>query len=176
MENNLTDNSGIIQAAEQISVIYDEFTASVRALGPKNKRNGRRVSSGKMGQEVAGWIGGSHLHTDRDVLCDKFLEDVQKQLEFLQTCFEGASPEDIKKASSIVAEVMTQPVPPQSDSTSNLMKRAMIGQVIPFLPNLDKVQLTDIQTRILGAYTRRQLFPVEKDVLRELDHLIDEKS
>ena len=42
-----------------------------------------------MGNSFLHWIGGSHIRTDRDRLCEEFLEKVQAQLELIRTALEG---------------------------------------------------------------------------------------
>ena len=68
--------------AKQLEDIYREFTDSVKALGSKSK-DGKRSRSTKMGSSIAHWVGGSHVTTDRETLCEKFLADVKGQLEML---------------------------------------------------------------------------------------------
>lgn len=159
------------EIAGRLSYIYEEFTEAVRALGSK-ARGGRR--SGKMAASMAHWVGGSHVTTDREQLCDKFLADVQSQLELLSLALEGASEAEAAEACGIAAEILTEPRPSKSDSTTDLMKRAMIGQVIPFLGYVRREELVRIKERLDQAYTRWQLLPVEKEVKKELDRLIRE--
>ncbi|MCD8151917.1 MAG: hypothetical protein LUD71_02350 [Clostridiales bacterium] len=170
MEENKAADGTLLAEAEKIAEIYDEFTQSVRSIG--KKADGSKHASGKMARSVVNWIGGSHVKTERDILCDKFLEDVQKQLEFLVTCLEGVPAEEAAGVCGVAADVITEPRPVKSDSTTDLMKRAMIGQVIPLLPYLRQDQLVSIRDRMDKAYTRWQLFPVEKDVKKAIERLI----
>ncbi|MCD8300412.1 MAG: hypothetical protein LUC41_04470 [Clostridiales bacterium] len=169
MDDNIVENSSLLELAGRTADIYDDFTESVRNMGSK-LNSGKRSS--KLGSSVVNWVGGSHVRTERDILCDKFLEDIQKHLELFESCLLGASGREQAEACGIVADLMTEPRPPQSDSTTNLMKRAMIGQVIPFLKYVDRDELVRIRDRMDAAYTKRQLLPVEKDVRKELERLI----
>lgn len=79
------------EIAGRLSGIYENFTESVQALGSKAK-GGKRSS--KMAGSMARWVGGSHVTTDRDQLCDRFLADVQSQLELLSLALDGADAEE----------------------------------------------------------------------------------
>ena len=167
MEQGAQGSIGPKDIAGQLAGIYEDFTEAVQALGGKGKKR-----SGKLVSSMAKWVGGSHVVTDREQLCQKFLADVQKQLELLMLSLEIATEEEAAEACGIAADILTAPRPSQSNSTTDLMKRAMIGQVMPFLKYVKREQLQAIRDRLDGAYTRWAILPVEKEVKKELDRLI----
>ena len=59
-----------LMLARQMEGIYTDFTEAIRSMGKKHGRKSRLAGS------VVHWLAGSHVRTERDVLCDKFLEDV----------------------------------------------------------------------------------------------------
>ena len=69
MNNQKSVSENLNENARKLVVIYDEFTESVKTLGSKAK--GR--SSSKFGGSFAHWVGGEHVVTDRESLCEKFL-------------------------------------------------------------------------------------------------------
>ena len=83
----MREQAELVQCAETLREMYDEFTQSVQDLG--NKAKGRSTAGNKMGNSFLHWIGGSHIRTDRDRLCEEFLEKVQAQLELIRTALEG---------------------------------------------------------------------------------------
>lgn len=166
--NEQSEKIALLEQAEKFRAIYEDFTKSVRELG--NKAKGRAGS--KIGNSFAHWIGGGHIRTDRDRLCEEFLEHVQSQLELFQTCFEGASPEEVTQACNLVADVMLQPIPVESNSTTDLMKRAMRSQIKPLLPYLSRARLEQGMQQIQEGYRKRQLLPVEQELLREMERLL----
>ena len=171
--DNQKSISSLNEAAKKLSNIYEEFTEAVQSLG--NKAKGRARSS-KMGGSFAHWIGGSHVVTDRESLCEKFLADVQGHLELLRIAMEGAEPDEISGACSLIADLMMEPRPAKSDATTDLMKRAMIGQVKPFLPFVPVEQLVKLQEQMENAYGRWKMLPVEKEIYKEVKWLISEKA
>lgn len=152
--------------AAKVQETYEEFTQSVRDLG--NKAAGRS----KMGGSFLRWIGGSHITTPRDQLCEEFLTKVQSQLEFFTMAMEGASPEEQARACAVLADVMLQPVPVKSNATTDLMKRAMVSQFRPFLPYLTREKLAECLERMTSAYQRRQMLPVEKELVKAMEDLL----
>ena len=155
------------EIAGGLAGIYEDFTESVQSLGGKGRKR-----SGKFASSVMQWVGGSRAVSDREQLCNKFLADVQGQLERLTLALETADEAERTEACGIAAWILTEPRPAKSDSTTDLMKRAVIGQVIPFLEYVEKERLVQIRDRMGQAYTRWQLLPVEKDVKKELYWLI----
>lgn len=158
-----------LRIAQGLRDIYEEFTTSIRSMG--KKINGKKTKS-PFAQSALHWIAGSHIRTERDVLCDKFIEDVKKQLEMLDYALEGIPEEEVQRACWEVAEILSEPVPEQSNGTSSLMKRAMLGQVKPYLPRLSQEQLQALRDRIEGAYKKSQRLPVEQEVLKEIKKLL----
>ena len=165
----MSEQAGVLELealAAKVQETYEEFTQSVKDLG--NKAVGRS----KMGGSFLRWIGGSHISTPRDQLCEVFLTKVQTQLEFFTTALEGASQEEQARACAVLADVMLQPVPVKSNSTTDLMKRAMVSQFRPFLPYLTRKKLGECLERMTSAYQRRQMLPVEKELVQDMEALL----
>lgn len=152
--------------AGQMEDIYAEFTDSVRALGAKGTKR-----SGKFGASMAHWVGGSHVATDREGLCEKFLADVQGHLDLFLLALEDAPESEAAEAAGIAAEIMLRPCPARSDATTDLMKRAMIGQAKPLLPFLTGEKLEELQERLKKSYGRWQRLPVEQEMIKEMEKL-----
>ena len=115
---------------DRLREIYDHFTESVRDLGNKAKGH---AGSKKLGNSFMHWIGGGHIRTDRDRLCEEFLEQVQGFLGEFDTGLQGLAPEEAAALCGQVADIMLDPIPPKSNATTDLMKRAMRSQFKPFL-------------------------------------------
>lgn len=159
----------VLDLAKGIRKLYGDFTEAVKELGGKSKgKNG----SSKLGSSFAHWIGGSHVKTDRELLCEKFLQDVQSHLEMFLYALEGADEETRAQACAMVAETMFEPVPSKSNATTDLMKRAMIGQAKPILSYLKKEKLMELKRLLDASYNRWQRLPVEKEVSDEMGRLI----
>ena len=163
----MREQAELVQCAETLREMYDEFTQSVQDLG--NKAKGRSTAGNKMGNSFLHWIGGSHIRTDRDRLCEEFLEKVQAQLELIRTALEGAGAEETAEVWNAVADVMLEPIPGRSNATTDLMKRAMCSQFQPMLAFLTPEQLRGHYDRLKAAYRPRDLLPVEKELLREME-------
>ena len=73
------------EIAGGLAGIYEDFTESVQSLGGKGRKR-----SGKFASSVMQWVGGSRAVSDREQLCNKFLADVQGQLERLTLALETA--------------------------------------------------------------------------------------
>lgn len=155
--------------AEKVRETYEEFTQEVKDLG--NKAKGRSGGS-KMAGSFLRWIGGSHVTTPRDQLCEEFLTKVQSQLEFFTLALEGASAEEAASACAILADVMLAPVPVRSNATTDLMKRAMASQFRPFLGYLTREKLEQCLAQMNGAYKRRDMLPVEKELVQEMERML----
>ena len=163
----MREQAELVQCAETLREMYDEFTQSVQDLG--NKAKGRSTAGNKMGNSFLHWVGGSHIRTDRDRLCEEFLEKVQAQLELIRTALEGAGAEETAEVWNAVADVMLEPSPGRSNATTDLMKRAMCSQFQPMLAFLTPEQLRGHYDRLKAAYRPRDLLPVEKELLREME-------
>lgn len=154
-----------LSLAEGIEKIYQDFTDSVVALGGKKKGN-------KMAGSLVHWLAGSHVRTERDILCDKFLADVQSYLETFDYALEGLDEESARQACAKLIFNCTQPVKADSNGTSSLMKRAMIGQTTKYLSRLSREQLLETKERISSAYLKWQQLPVETNYLKEINRLL----
>lgn len=158
-----------LQIAQGLSDIYDGFTESIRSMG--SKANGKKGRS-RFGLSALQWITGGHIKTERDVLCERFVQDVQKQLQTLDYALEGLPEEEAEEACAQAAMILSQPVPGDSNSTTVLMKRAMLSQVFPYLPRLSRPHLEIIRDRIEEAYRKSQRLPVETQVLKTIRGLL----
>lgn len=165
----MSENGDLQALAQAIAGIYDGFTERIRALG--SKANGSKRSS-RLGESLAHWMGGSHVTTVREQLCDTFLEDVQAQIALLTAALADASPQEAQAAAAQAAEIMLAPQPARSDATTALMKRAMIGQAEPLLPYLAPETLSALRDRLAAAYDKRDILPVEKQMLKKMDKLL----
>lgn len=159
----MSEESTAVTIAHGIEEIFREFTDEVRKIG------GKYGGKGKMGSSVLHWLAGSHVKTQRDVLCEKFLSDVQAQLKLFDAALEDADEEEVSRACEVLAEVLSNPVPANSNSTTDLMKRAMLGQLKPYLPGLSREKLLWTKKRIEDAYTKWQRLPVERDMIRDIE-------
>lgn len=157
--------------AAKITEIYHTFDEAVQAMGSKAK-GGKRHS--KMGASLANWIAGSHVTTERELLCEQFFNQVQSQLEFLQTAMEGVEPEEVAAACRIVADVMLEPQPVKSNATTVLMKRAMVGQLEPLLPHFPQELARECLERMREAYPKHTQLPVEKELMRQLERRLED--
>ena len=162
----------LVELAGKLQESYDEFTEAVSGLGSKVKGH---AGNSKMGGSFLHWIAGSHVSTPRDTLCDEFLTKVQAQLEFLQTALEGATPEEAAEACAVAADIMLCPVDGQTNTTTGLMKRAMVSQFLPFVPYLSREKLEECHHRMTAAYRKRDLLPVEKQLIRTMEQRLKEK-
>lgn len=154
------------EMAEHLADIYEDFTSAVKALGAKGTKR-----SGKFGSSMAHWVGGGHVTTDREGLCEKFLADVQGHLELFLLALEGEPEAEAAEAAGIAVDIMLQPCPPRSDATTDLMKRAMVGQAKPLLPFLTREKLVEMQERLKKTYSRWQRLPIEQEMIKEMERL-----
>lgn len=166
MEGQNPDMVSVKELAQKLSGIYEEFTDSVKALGAKGTKR-----SGKFGASMAHWVGGSHVTTDREGLCEKFLADVQGHLELFLLALEDVPEAEAAEAAGIAADIMMQPCPPKSDATTDLMKRAMVGQARPLLPFLTQEKLEELAERMKKSYNRWQRLPIEQEMIKEMERL-----
>jgi len=151
-----------LSIAGGLEKIYEEFTDGVKAIGGKHGR-------GKMSTSVLHWITGGHVKTQRDVLCDKFLLDVKAQLQNFDYAVEGLDEKDAREAYDRIADIMSGPWPADSNSTTDLMKRAMISQLKPYIPRISREKLVQVKERLEKGYSRSRRFPVEKDIIKEIE-------
>ena len=165
----MTEEITALSLAQEMEEIYHGFTDSVRSMG--SRKNGKS----RLGTSVVHWMAGSHVKTERDILCDQFLQDVQRHLQTFDYALEGISEEEAQAACEVLADIMTEPLPAQSNSTTVLMKRAMIGQLMPYLGRLSTEKLAQIKERMESSYRKSQRLPVEREVLKELERLLKEQ-
>lgn len=161
----MNDQTELMQCAAALRDMYEQFTKSVQDLGNKAKGH----STNKMSNSFLHWVAGGHVRTDRDRLCEEFLEQVQNQLELTRTALEGADPAEAAEVWNAVADVMLEPIPGKSNATTDLMKRAMCSQFQPMLAFLTSEQLRVHYDRLKAAYRPRDLLPVEKELLRDME-------
>lgn len=164
-----TSAVGLADLVAKIGESYADFDQSVKDLG--NKAKGRTGGS-KMAGSFMRWIGGSHVTTPRDHLCEELLTKVQSQLEFFSVAMEGAPEEEQRTACGLLADIMLEPVPEQSNATTNLMRRAMASLFQPYLGYLTREKLEQCHQRFTQAYPRRQMLPVERELVKEMERLL----
>ncbi len=157
------------EEARNLNEIYEQFTEKVQKLSKKT--NGKKRSS-KFAGSFAHWIGGTHIKTEREIICEQFLEDVQVLLSALQEKIDSCEGEEVTKICDEVAQIIMQPVDAASDSTTDLMKRAMIGQIEPFLEYVSTEKLKQLKADMEGAYSVRQMLPVEKNIYKMVKRMI----
>ena len=163
-----SDTISLDSVALELQTIYDGFTESVKALGGKGKK-----TSGKLKEGLLHVVAGGHIKGERELLCEKFLADVQKQMEMLSMYMEGASDEEKTSACTIAVRILTRPCPSKSNATTDLMKRAMIGQAEPILKYVPKEVLAEQVAAMKAEYGRFSMLPVEKQVKRAMEDLIN---
>ena len=73
---------------------------------------------------------------------------------------------------SLLADVMLAPIPEHSNATTDLMKRAMRSQFKPFLKYLTPERLELACRQIQEGYRKRELLPVEKELIKEMQTLL----
>ena len=154
-----------LSLANGIDRIYQEFTDAVRALG--NKRNGKKLAG-----SLAHWLVGSHVKTELDIICESFANDMTAHLEMFDMAIEGISEEEKREACAVVVERCSRTVDGNSNSTTDLMKRAMVRLVMKYLPYLSREQLTEVKERLEKAYAKWNRLPVEKDFIKEINRLL----
>ena len=162
---------GLEQLAHKVGETYAEFDQQVKDLG--NKAKGRSGGS-KMAGSFMRWIGGSHVTTPRDYLCEDLHNKVKSQLEFFDLALEGAPAEEQQRACAVLADVMLQSVPWKSNATTSLMRRAMVALFRPYLPYLTREKLAECYERFTQAYPRRQMLPVELELVKEMERLLEQ--
>ena len=157
----------LMAQVDSIRASYKEFIQSVQDLG--NKAKGHTAGSNKMGGSFLRWIAGSHVSTPRDMLCEQFLEKVEEQLAQFSALLESAEAGERSEACDALAELMLEVRPVKSNSTTDLMRRAMASRFTPFLPNLSTAALKKHIEAYQTSYRPRDLLPVEKTLLADLD-------
>ncbi len=157
------------EEAGKLFEIYEKFTEKIQSLGSKTKKKKR---SNKFGDSFAHWIGGTHVKTEREVLCEQFLEDVQAQLAVVQNIIDECEEAEATKICDEIAQIIMQPREESSDATTDLMKRAMIGQIEPFLEYVSTEKLTQLKTDMENAYGIRKMLPVEKNIYKTVKRMI----
>lgn len=155
-----TKESNLMSKVEEIQNSYQEFYVSVRAEDEKTSDH----SSGFLRR-----ILGNYVSNPRNHLCDIFFEKVKGQIEQLAVLTEQASNEEQTEVSEALAKLMLQPRPRKSNSTEDLMYRAMVSQFIPFLPYLSLETLRLCVNQMNTAYRSIDLLPVEKTLLQKMD-------
>ena len=157
----------LMAQVDTIRASYEEFVQSVQDLG--NKAKGHTAGSNKMGGSFLRWIAGSHVSTPRDVLCEQFLEKVEGQLAQFSALLDEAEAGERSAACDALAELMLEVRPMKSNSTTDLMRRAMASRFTPYLPQLTTEALAKHTEAYKTGYRPRDLLPVEKTLLADLE-------
>lgn len=155
----------LMSIVDGIDDIYKNFENEMTNL--LANRKGRRAVL-----DLAHLFTGTHASTDKDVILDRFINDMNKHLEILDQALDGLDQESVSKACASVVLKTSQTVPANSNSIVDLMKRAMIRAAIKYLPNLSKDELIDAKNRVSKAYPKWNRLPVEKEFLKEIDKLL----
>ena len=166
------ENAALMEQVQKLKEMYDNFTKAVQDLG--NKAKGR--ASSKFGNTFAHWIAGGLIRTDREVLCEEFLEQVERHLEFLQTCLQEVPAEEASQVWGAVADVILEPIPTHSNATTDLMKRAMRSKLKIMLPYLTPERLELASQQLQEGYRKRELLPVERELLKEIDRRLGKRK
>ena len=145
------ENAALMEQAQKLKAIYDNFTESVRDLG--NKAKGR--SSSKFGNSFAHWIAGGHIRTDREQLCEEFLDQVERHLEFFANLPGGRQRRRRGPGMQRGGDVILEPIPEHSNATTDLMKRAMRSKLKPMLKYLTPQRLELASRQIQEGYRKR---------------------
>lgn len=154
-----------LSMAEGVDEIYKKFCDAIEELGSK-------ASGRKLANSLKQWMVGSHVRTQRDVVCDDFIRDMEKHLELFDMALEGMNQADIREACTVLVDKVAQPQPANSNSTTCLMKRAMINMVIKYLPYLSKETIAELKDRMETAYKPWNRLPIEKDFIKETARLL----
>ena len=88
------------------------------------------------------------------------------------TRLQGLAPEEAAALCGQVADIMLDPIPSKSNATTDLMKRAMRSQFKPFLKYLTPEQLRTASEQIQEGYRLRDLLPVEREMVKEIEGML----
>lgn len=154
----------LLRLADKLQESYDGFAEAVEK--EESKRD-----VGSFFQKLVGGFG----TTRTDLLCDDFLEEVQKQMPVLQSALEDAEPADAAETCGVVADIMLRPVGDKLNSATGLMKRALVSQFLPLLPYLNRDKLEEVHARITGAYRKYDRLPVEEQLIRAMEQRLKDK-
>ena len=164
----MTDQGRGQELAEGLREIYSRFLQALEESFQKTQRKsfGSKVAAGAME-----WIGGSHIKTERQMLCLQFQKEVKEQLARMDQALEMEDGESVSSALETAVDILTEPVDPRSNQTADLMRRAMILEAKPYLSRISEKKRWQVLIRLERTYTRNQWLPVEKEVMKELYNL-----
>lgn len=164
----MAEQRSALELAEGLKDIYGRFLQALEEAYQKNqlKPFGSKVAAG-----AREWIGGSLIKTERQVLCMQFQKDVKEQLKQMENALETEEADRICETLGVAVEILTQPVDPRSNTTADLMRRAMIREAKPYLSRISEEKRKQIRIRLERAYTKKQWLPVEEEIIKELYRL-----
>lgn len=157
--------------SDELLKLTNRLKESYNAFEEAVKKEESKRDVGSFFQKLMGGFG----TTRSDLLCDDFLEEVQRQMPRLQMALEAADPADAAEACAAVADTMLTPVGDELNSTTGLMKRAMVSLFLPLMPYLDRDKLKDFHARITGAYRKYDRLPVEEQLIRAMEQRLKDK-
>ena len=157
----------LLDMVKGVSALYADYTDKVRSLGAKGKKR-----SGKGKDAFAHWLAGGFVTTDRERMSDEFYEELQGKLSLLLTAMEESPEEERRVAADELSRIMLEPKPKNSNSTTDLMKRAVEAELIPFLPFMSKDALSEGAKTLLETYGKWQMLPREKELYQKIKELL----
>lgn len=159
-----TKRDGLWELVHKLKESYEEFAEAVEQ--EESKRD--------VGSFFQKLMGGFNT-TRTDLLCDDFLEEVQKQMPVLEKAMEEAEPADAAEACGAVADIMLCSNGEQINGSAVLMKRALVSQFLPLVPYLTDEKLEECHDRMIVSYRKCDLLPVEKQLIRTMEQRMKQK-
>ena len=161
------------ELAEGLRDIYDRFLQALEEAYQKTQKKsfGKQVAAGAMQ-----WVAGSYIKNERQLLCLQFQKEVKEQLAQMESALETEDEAKVSCALETAVDILTEPVNPRSNTTADLMIRAMILEAKPYLSQISEAKRRKILIRLERAYTRLQWLPVEEEVIKELYRLSAETN
>ena len=158
----------VVELVNGLHDIYDKFVADVDESIRKDQR---RKFGNKVAKGAVQWIGGSFIKTEKGLLCDQFSQKTSEQLELIENEIADLDKAEQARISDQVADILTITVDVRSNTTVDLMRRAMIGNIIPWLERMSPKKLNEVKLKLERAYPRSSWLPVEQEVMQEIYRL-----
>ncbi len=156
----------MLEMVKGVSALYADYTDKVRSLGAKGKKR-----SGKGKDAFAHWIAGGFVTTDRERMSDEFYKELQGKLQLLLAAMEEKPGEEAAEAADELSRIMLEPKPKNSNATTDLMKRAVEAELMPFLSYMSKEALAKGAETLLKTYGKWQMLPNEKNLYKKMKEL-----
>lgn len=165
-------SSGEVKSGKELAEgLRDIYAGFLQDLEEAYQKTQRKSFGGKVAVGAMQWIAGSYIKTERQLLCLQFQKEVKEYLAHLEQVLETEDEPDVSSALETVVDILTEPVDPRSNTTADLMRRAMILEAKPYLSRISASKRRQIRTRLERAYDRSQWLPVETEVMKELYRL-----